>query len=179
MGTEPQSKKAMEKRELNGSKWQSQSNGEQEIINATSLPGRFMKEGEQRFPWRKDKEADYDILYFIVLPEKEPRALFSTLIFCVKGMKARSLSTYELIRKAEIFRLGSRGTLLVIIRLFSSQWTSQYFFSFDCCCFLLRLLNPLSASKCPTLNRVCLYLANGPRMLRIESLGPQQVSNSV
>lgn len=43
-----------------------------------------MREGEQRFPWRKDKEADYDILYFIVLPEMELRALFSALIYCVK-----------------------------------------------------------------------------------------------
>lgn len=43
-----------------------------------------MKEGEQSFPWRKDKEADYYILYFILLPEKELRALFSALIFCVK-----------------------------------------------------------------------------------------------
>lgn len=70
----------MAKKELNGSKWQSQSNREQEIINRTSLPGRFMREGEQSFPWRKDKEADYDILYFIVLPE----GIVSALIFCVK-----------------------------------------------------------------------------------------------
>jgi len=43
-----------------------------------------MRDGEKRFPWRKDKEADYAILYFIVLPEKDLRALFSALIFCVK-----------------------------------------------------------------------------------------------
>lgn len=43
-----------------------------------------MREGEQSFPWRKDKEADYVILDFIVLSEKEPRAFFSALIFCVK-----------------------------------------------------------------------------------------------
>jgi len=82
--SEPRSKKAMAKAELKGRKWQSQSKGEQAIINSTSLPGRFMRDGEKRFPWRKDKEADYAILYFIVLPEKDLRALFSALIFCVK-----------------------------------------------------------------------------------------------
>lgn len=85
LGTEPQSEKVKAKnKRLNGSKWQSQSNREQEIISHTRLLGRFMREGEQRFPWRKDKEADYDILYFIVLPETELRALFSALIYCVK-----------------------------------------------------------------------------------------------
>lgn len=87
LGAEPQSKKVKAKKtkpKLNGNKWQSQSNREQGIISSTSLLGRFMREGEQRFPWRKDKEADYDILYFIVLPEMELRALFSALIYCVK-----------------------------------------------------------------------------------------------
>lgn len=85
LGIEPQSEKVKaKKKRLNGSKWQSQSNREQEIISHTRLLGRFMREGEQRFPWRKDKEADYDILYFIVLPEMELRALFSALIYCVK-----------------------------------------------------------------------------------------------
>lgn len=50
LGTKLQGKKAMAKKELNGSKWQSQSNGEQEIIISTSLPGRFMREEEQSFP---------------------------------------------------------------------------------------------------------------------------------
>lgn len=83
-GLNLRAKRSKQKNRLNGSKWQSQSNREQEIIRSTSLPGRFMREGEQIFPWRKDKEADYDILYFIVLPEMELRALFSALIYCVK-----------------------------------------------------------------------------------------------
>lgn len=70
-------KKAVAKKVLNGRKRQSQSSGEQEIVSSTRLLGRFMKKGEQSFPWKKDREADYDTLYFIVFPEKEPRALFS------------------------------------------------------------------------------------------------------
>lgn len=83
-GLNLRAKRSKQKNRLNGSKWLSHSNREQKIISSTSLPGRFMREGEQRFPWRKDKEADYDILYFIVLPEMELRALFSALIYCVK-----------------------------------------------------------------------------------------------